>query len=104
MLGIQPGSLSELVSKLEAKGYLAREKAEDRRGNLLRITEAGRSAIHNADDQPEDDPFAALSDAQQDELAALLRKLLNAWVDALNASEPPGFHGPVPHRDRPVEL
>ena len=104
MLGIQPGSLSELVSKLEAKGYLAREKAEDRRGNLLRITEAGRSTIHNADDQPEDDPFAALSDAQQDELAALLRTLLNAWVDALNVSEPREFHGPVPHRDRPVEL
>ena len=88
MLGIQPGSLSELISKLEAKGLLTREKAEDRRGNLLRITDAGRAAIPEAEAAPEDDPFAPLSPEEQDSLAAALRTLLAAWVDELEP-EPP---------------
>jgi len=100
MMGIQPGSLSELLSKLEGKGYLVREKAEDRRGNLLRITEEGRKAIPTADDLPGNDPFAALTDEQQDQLAALLRTLLDSWVDAMETVDP----RPLPHRDRPVEL
>ena len=104
MLGIQPGSLSELISKLEAKGFLTREKAEDRRGNLLRITDAGREAIPQVDHAPEDDPFAPLTDEQQDRLAALLRTLLAGWVDEL---EPPchrGHRAPFPRGDGPVEL
>ena len=104
MLGIQPGSLSELVSKLEGKGYLIREKAEDRRGNLLRITEEGRKAIPSADELPEDAPFAALTDDEQDQLASLLRKLLSNWVDAMEAAVPRERRTPFPHHDRPVEL
>lgn len=89
MLGIQPGSLSELLSKLEAKGLLTREKAEDRRGNLLRITDAGRQAILQEEDAPEDDPFAPLSAEQQGQLSDLLRALLNAWVDGLEPAPLP---------------
>ena len=81
MLGIQPGSLSEILTKLERKGYLCREKAEDRRGNLLRITDAGRQALPDAEKPEADDRFAALTDQQQDQLAALLRALLNDWVE-----------------------
>lgn len=87
MLGIQPGSLSELLSKLEARDCLTRERGEDRRGNLLRITEAGRQAIAQADDGDADDPFAALTDEEQDQLAALLRALLKRWAEEL--AEPP---------------
>jgi DNA-binding MarR family transcriptional regulator len=104
MLGIQPGSLSELLSKLEGKGYLVREKAGDRRGNLLRITEEGRKAIPSADEGPEDDPFAALTDQEQDQLVLLLRKLLSNWVDTMVASVPRERRTPFPHRNRPVEL
>jgi len=104
MLGIQPGSLSELVSKLEGKGYLVREKAEDRRGNLLRITDEGRKAIPSADEVPEDAPFAALTDEEQDQLASLLRKLLSNWVDVMEAAGPRERRRPYPHHDRPVEL
>ena len=84
MLGIQPGSLSELLSKLEAKGFITREKAEDRRGNLLRITEAGRAAATEAADLPEDDPFSPLTVEQQDQLASSLRALLTHWIDQLD--------------------
>ena len=104
MLGIQPGSLSELLSKLEGKGYLVREKAEDRRGNLLRITDEGRKAIPSADEVPENDPFAALTDQEQDQLVLLLRKLLYNWVDTLDAAVPRERRTPFPHHNRPVEL
>lgn len=100
MLGIQPGSLSELLSKLEAKGYLTREKAEDRRGNLLRITDAGRAAIPGIDDGG-DDPLSPLTDEQQDQLCGLLRTLLTAWVDRL---EPPCGPRPGPRGDRPAQV
>ena len=104
MLGIQPGSLSELLSKREGKGYLTREKAKDRRGNLLRITDAGRAAMPTADDDPGDDPFDALTDEQQDQLASMLRTLLNRWVDAMATAGPRERRAPLPHHDKPVEL
>ena len=97
MLGIQPGSLSELLSKLEAKGLIVREKAEDRRGNLLRITDAGRAAIPDAPDGG-DDPFSPLTDEQQDQLAALLRQLLGRWIGEMD-------DGPRrPRGQEPVEV
>lgn len=116
MLGIQPGSLSELLSKLEAKGLLTREKAEDRRGNLLRITDAGRAAIPTADSGNEEDPFAPLTAEQQDRLADMLRTLLTAWTDQLQADYPGSdgqmwregerhrWIGPSRHDERPIEL
>ncbi|MBR6221764.1 MAG: winged helix DNA-binding protein [Clostridia bacterium] len=100
MLGIQPGSLSELLSKLEGKGYLTREKAEDRRGNLLRITDAGRAANPGDGDAPEEDPLSPLTSEQQDQLAALLRTLLTAWVERLEPPCPRG-HRPL---QKPVEV
>ena len=101
MLGIQPGSLSELLGKLEAKGLLTREKAEDRRGNLLRITDAGRQAIPEIDADDEDDPLAPLTADQQDQLAGMLRALLTAWVDRL---EPAPAAPRGPHGQKPVEV
>ena len=96
LLGIQPGSLSELLSKLEAKGLITRQKAEDRRGNLLRITDAGRAAAAaNLTDGAGADPFAPLTPEQQDALAASLRTLLTAWVAELT-EEPPRLNGQKP--------
>lgn len=46
MLRIQPGSLSEILMKLEQKGLIVREKdAQDRRKSILHLTEAGKAAI-----------------------------------------------------------
>ena len=86
MLAVQPGSISEIVSKLEKKGYVIREKAEDKRGNLLNITEAGIKAIPQAQAEPEDELFAALDEAQRKTLAELLRTLLNDWAEKLDAA------------------
>ena len=98
MLGIQPGSLSELLSKLEAKGLIVREKAEDRRGNLLRVTDAGREAGAAQPEADGTDPFSPLTAEQQNQLASLLRALLNHWVGELEDA-PRG-----PRGQRPVEV
>lgn len=80
MLGIQPGSVSELVTKLERKGYVSREKSGGR-GNVLRITDAGRRAMPQAD--AEVDPFEPLNQKQRAHLEALLRTLLDRWIGDL---------------------
>ena len=101
MLGVQPGSLSELLTKLERKGLVTREKAEDRRGNLLRITDEGRAAIPAAgDDEAADDRFSALTGDQQAQLCELLRLLLNDWAARFDQPpcDAPDGHCPDGHR------
>lgn len=78
-MGIQPGSVSELLSKLEAKRYITRARSEkDRRMVTVRLTDAGREA---AQAMPADrqDRFAALSQEEQEQLKGLLKKLLESW-------------------------
>ena len=83
MLHIQPGSLSEILSKLEAKGLLTRTRGEDRRGNLLSITEEGRR-IAAGEDSSASDLFSALSESEQYQLRTLLQKLLTDWLQRLD--------------------
>ena len=77
-LGIQPGSLSEILGKLESKGQIQRSRDEqDKRKATLRITEEGRKALDAT--QPEQkDPFSALSAEEQETLRTLLNKVLDA--------------------------
>lgn len=77
-LMIQAGSLSELVSKLEAKGMLLRERDEnDKRKVSLKITPAGLKAVEQSHEKTETrDPFAVLTAEEQDMLRNLLAKLL----------------------------
>lgn len=85
MLRIQPGSMSEILSKLERKGLLTRERGEDKRGNLLRITDAGRAAAETAP-VPEQPLFDGLTAVQQDELRSLLKLLLKDWITRFDRS------------------
>lgn len=78
-LHIQPGSMSEIVTKLENKGLLTRTRGEDRRGNVLSITEEGRKAAQREDSSAED-LFSALTEEQQYQLRALLQTLLADWL------------------------
>ena len=80
LLGVQPGSLSELLTKLEKKSLLTRTRDEDRRGNRIRLTDEGRAAIADAPDA-DDGLFGALTADQRQELQALLRTLLLDWAD-----------------------
>ena len=79
-LGIQPGSLSEILGKLESKGQILRSRDEqDKRKSTLRLTDEGRKALDAARLEPErTDPFAALSTEEQETLRSLLNKVIDA--------------------------
>lgn len=77
-LGIQPGSLSEILGKLESRGQIHRSRDEqDKRKATLRITDAGRQALEAVSQSEQKDPFAALSAEEQETLRTLLNKVLN---------------------------
>ena len=86
-LHIQPGSMSEIVTKLENKGLLTRTRGEDRRGNVLTITEEGRR-IAQQEDASGEDLFSALTKDQQYQLRSLLQTLLTDWLQRFD----PRFH------------
>ena len=83
-MGIQQGSLSELVKKLEDQALIVRTCApEDRRQLLIRITEAGQAQnrAHRQRRQEESlDLLAPLNEEERRQLGGLLTKLLDSWT------------------------
>ena len=81
-LGTQPGSVSELISKLESKHLLDRQRNEaDRRQVLLTLTDKGREVSQRHTAYPTRGLYSALSAQEQDTLATLLEQLLDAWTE-----------------------
>lgn len=82
-LGIQPGSMSELITKLETKGLLVRERdAADRRKVLLTLTVAGEAKIVRQEHKSQlPVRYAGLADAEVDALAALLERVIKGWKE-----------------------
>lgn len=83
-LGIEPGSMSEILAKLEEKGFLVKEKDEsDRRRMIIRLTEAGKAAAEaerSESGKPlAEEIFSSLTADEQEELKEMLRKLLTQW-------------------------
>ena len=84
-LGIQPGSASEVIGKLEKAGLIARTASEaDRRTADIRLTENGRThaaeqAEHRLDRNRE--MFASLTEEEKETLLALLEKLNMSWAN-----------------------
>ncbi|MBY4797707.1 winged helix DNA-binding protein [Collinsella sp. AGMB00827] len=82
---LKPGSLSEILTKLEAAGLVERERVEaDRRQRIVKLTEEGavtaeremqaRRAFRNR-------AFAVLSTEEQEQLIALLGKVRTSWEE-----------------------
>ena len=84
MMGIQPGSASEVISKLEAAGYIIREtNSQDKRTADIRLTEAGLAASEAIREQRarrHEDMFSCLEDGEKEQLLALLEKLSGDWM------------------------
>ncbi len=77
--GMQPGSMSELLMKMEISGYIARfPDPEDRRGQRVSLTEAGTLAA-KALMENQESPYAELTEAEQKDLLRLLEKLESSW-------------------------
>lgn len=80
MLQIRPASLGELVYKLERKGYVERKhNAEDKRRIDVSLTEEGRAKaleISASRQHLATELFAGLTEAEQEQFAALLDKFV----------------------------
>ena len=82
MLKIRPASLSELLGKLEAKGFITRTKEENKRVVRVDLTDLGEAAIDEVVNGQKDrskELFAALSVEKKQELVESLETLLLAW-------------------------
>ena len=77
---INPSSISELISKLEAEGYAARTvDPDDKRATLITLTEVGKARAYELEDERNErfaKPFANLNDQEKDQLLKLLEKLI----------------------------
>jgi DNA-binding MarR family transcriptional regulator len=75
------GGMTAALDRLERKGLVTRvPNPDDRRGSLVRLTNAGRDAVDEAMTQhvlTEQRLVATLDEHEQEQLRHLLRKLLN---------------------------
>ena len=77
LMDVQPGSLSELLGKMEARGLISRIRSEeDHRRVTVSLTDAGRA---KAAEHGSRDLFAALEEDEKEQLKALLAKLTADW-------------------------
>ncbi len=78
-LGIQPGSASELIGKLEAAGFIVRTPSEnDRRTQDVSLTDLGRRRLAELGEEhrsARQRRFDALSEEELQQLCLLLEKL-----------------------------
>lgn len=82
-LGIQPGSASEVIAKLESAGYIRRTPNEtDRRTVDIELTETGKISAAQASQQRirrHEEMFSCLSAEEKNELLSLLEKVNADW-------------------------
>ncbi len=80
IMGIKPGSLSEVLIKLEKAGYITRKlDKNDRRRQVVNITDEGRRVfeeIHKAHEADSAHYFDALNVKERKSLLTLLDKLV----------------------------
>ncbi len=80
---LKPGSLSEILSKIEHKGLIERTRnPEDRRQLIIKLTEAGtEEAAHEQATRIwfRKNAFTALTPEEQLQLADMLEKIRETW-------------------------
>lgn len=90
-LGVQPGSASEILSKLENAGLILRIMSEaDRRTANISLTEKGLRAAQEAAEQRSRrhvEMFSCLEESEKTELLSLLEKLNGDWTKRYGTAE-----------------
>lgn len=85
-LNIEPGSMSEVLSKLEDKGLIRREKdVNDRRKMMITLTEEGQNAAAQCSESLDESILAVLSEEEKASLKQILSKLLERWKEERKA-------------------
>lgn len=92
-MNIKPGSLSEIISKIEAGGYVVRRQcSNDKRSLELILTDAGIERAEIFAKEQRDmakELFADLSQEEKDELFRILGMLESKWIEGLDIRRPP---------------
>ena len=82
-LGVRASSLSELLSKLETKGFITKEKSEaDKRNFDVALTESGQQALREMQEQYNvvmADLLSGFDAEESAQLDDLLQKLHDLW-------------------------
>lgn len=82
-MGVQPGSASEVIRKLENAGLIQRTPSTaDRRTTDIHLTKSGQVQAEDAARQRKirhQEMFSCLSETEKDNLLALLEKLNGDW-------------------------
>lgn len=90
-LGIQPGSASEVLAKLEKSGLIVRtESPDDRRTTEITLTDQGRMLAEEAVRQRslrQAEMFACLTEEEKSTLLALLEKVNDSWQERYRSME-----------------
>ena len=90
-LGIQPGSASEILSKLEGSGWVVRTQNEsDRRTTDISLTDSGREIAEEALKQRRkrhEEMFSCLSGEEKQELLSLLERVRGDWKKRYKENE-----------------
>ncbi len=104
ILGVQSGSASEILSKIEAAGLIERSTNEkDQRTMDVRLTQAGTDAAAAAQEESEArirEMFSALTEEEKEQLSALLSKVDEDWRERFphRPRRPHGRPGEDPER------
>ncbi|MGN0055039.1 MAG: MarR family winged helix-turn-helix transcriptional regulator [Atopobiaceae bacterium] len=85
LLDMRQQSLSELLAKLEEKGFITREKSEeDGRVMMVKLTEAGANAAPDLEEMdPNEDVFACLTDEERQQFEASIVKVTKSLQQKL---------------------
>ena len=82
-LGIQPGSASEVIAKLEHAGLITRtQSAVDRRTSDIQLTDGGMLLAQEATEQRKqrhEEMFSCLSEREKQQFLSLMEKVYADW-------------------------
>ncbi len=86
ILALKPGSLAELLKKMEGKGLIRRETDDqDKRVKRVYLTEEGKKEADQIDElRKEQDTagfFAGLTSEEQEQFSNYLEKIADGWED-----------------------
>lgn len=92
-MNIKPGSLSEIISKIEAGGYVVRQQCpDDKRSLELILTDAGINRAEVFEKEQRDmaaELFSELTAEEKNELFRILGMLEAKWIEGLDIRRPP---------------
>lgn len=96
-LGIQPGSVSEVIAKLESAGLVSRTPSDsDRRTADISLTQEGKELAVQVSEQRSrrhEEMFSCLSGDEKAQLLLLLEKVNSDWEQRYRGMEKKREHG-----------